>query len=260
MYLKTSMIYNIILKNILRSTLIIIVLILSVFYLLNYLYMNAIIETNWLLTTNNLFYKMWEFLQKEWHLVNIKWKLYPNRIWFRKLAMFLWISLEIVKEARVDLQDYFIYEYSVRAISKDWRFADCSASCSSKEKDFNHLENDVRAIAQTRASNRAISDLLWITDLSSYVLNKSDDNKYKQEYILESDNNTTLNTENRWFESIEYKNVNIITERQKKLLEKLILEIYEDSNEQNIFLSWLDELTKSEANQKIKELLDIKNS
>jgi hypothetical protein len=35
-----------------------------------------------------------------------------------------------------------------------------SASCSSNERDFNNLNHDVRATAQTRATNRSISDLI----------------------------------------------------------------------------------------------------
>ena len=60
----------------------------------------------------------------------------------------------------MNLDDYFIYEITVRATSPSGRYSEACASCASNERDFTHLENDVRATSQTRATNRAISDLI----------------------------------------------------------------------------------------------------
>jgi hypothetical protein len=70
------------------------------------------------------------------------------------------ISTEIVHENRVNLDGYFVYEITVRATSPSGRYSEACASCASNEKDFTHVEHDVRATAQTRATNRAISDLI----------------------------------------------------------------------------------------------------
>lgn len=214
--------------------------------------MNAIIETNWILTINNLFYKMWEFLYNNWLTVNIKWKIYPNRTWFRQLAMYLWISLEITKETRIETTKYFLYEYSVKAISKDWRYAECSASCSSNEREFNNKENDVRATAQTRATNRAIADLLWISDITKYIKNKSSDSNEKWDSIKSYNKNVSV--------SVNEEDTNItkesITLKQKELIEKLVTEIAETEEEKQAYLENIDELTKREANSYIKELLE----
>lgn len=210
--------------------------------------MNAIIESNWLLTHNNLYFKIWEFLNTEGLLVNIKWKLYPNRTWFRKLAMFLWINIQVMKETRVQVDKYFVYDFTVRASSKDGRFTECSASCASNEREFNHLENDVRATAQTRATNRAISDFMWITDLTNYIKDFTWTNSWESEII--SNKTYTNNTDIS----------NNITNKQKEFLIKLIIEVFEDEDEQKSYIETLDELTRREANFHIKQLLEEKNT
>ncbi len=229
--------------------------------------MNAIIETNNTLSMSNIFYKMWEYLQSQWLTVNIKWKVYPNRTWFRQLAMYLWISFEIIKETRIDKDKYFIYEYSVKAIWKDWRYTECSASCSSNEREFNNLENDVRAIAQTRATNRAIADLLWITDITKYIKNNYSSTSQSSPSSLPSQIPTQSTTymeakseDSEWSVGWEKKQDNSITPKQKELLMKLIEEVFEDIEEQKAYIETLDKLTKQEANFHIKQLLEEKNT
>lgn len=225
--------------------------------------MNAIIESNWVLTINNMFYKIGDFLHNNWLTVNIKWKVYPNRTGFRQLAMHLWISLEITKESRIQTDDYFLYEYSVKATSKDGRYTECSASCSSNERDFNNLENDVRTIAQTRASNRAIADLVWITDITKYIntnaINNTSQHSLHTQDAYICNNDTKANSE--YSEHSENtKESNNITPRQKELLVKLIQEVFTDKEEQSGYIDTLDELTKQEANFHIKQLLEEKNT
>ena len=62
------------------------------------------------------------------------------------------------KENRINFDTYFVYEVTCRATSPNGRYIEACASCASNEKEFSHKENDVRATAQTRASNRSISD------------------------------------------------------------------------------------------------------
>ena len=79
---------------------------------------------------------------------------------FRKLAMAFSLSTEIVRETRRDFEKYFVYEITCKAIAPNGRYATACASCASDEQEFSHVENDTRAIGQTRATNRAIADLL----------------------------------------------------------------------------------------------------
>ncbi len=220
--------------------------------------MNAIIETNGGLTLNNLFYQMWDYLYKNWLTVNIKWKIYPNRTWFRQLAMYLWISIEITKEQRLSTQNYFIYEYSVKATSKDGRYTECSASCSSNEREFNNLENDVRTIAQTRATNRAIADLLGITDITNYIKswcahNSSFTSQHSQRASIKHNSSEDKSERNE-----DSENSNTITPKQRELLIKLIQDIFDDKEEQKAYIESLEELNKQEANFHIKQLLEEK--
>ena len=180
--------------------------------------------------------------------INIKWKSYINKKGYRKLAIAFNISIEVISESRIKENDITIYDFTVRATTQLWRFFESSASCSSNERDFAHLNHDVRATAQTRATNRAISDLLGITNLTYYTSwwNTNSDkieNKHLNNPVVSS--NTT--------------DTNLITQKQKKLLQTLISEVIENEEEQKSYTEILDELTKHEANFHIKELIDIKN-
>lgn len=53
-----------------------------------------------------------------------------------------------------------IYHYTYRASAPNGRFADAVGSASTTERQFAHPDHDVRALAQTRACNRAISNLV----------------------------------------------------------------------------------------------------
>ena len=79
---------------------------------------------------------------------------------FRKLATAFCISTDIIREERKDLDGYFVYEITCRAIAPNGRYATACASCASNERSFSHVENDTRATSQTRATNRAIADIL----------------------------------------------------------------------------------------------------
>jgi hypothetical protein len=53
-----------------------------------------------------------------------------------------------------------VFHYTYRAVAPNGRYADAVGSASSTEKVFTHPDHDVRALAQTRACNRAISNLV----------------------------------------------------------------------------------------------------
>lgn len=95
-------------------------------------------------------------------IVSIKGKKYINKRGYRKIALCLNISTQVVKETRILERDTLIYDFTVRATTALGRYSEASASCSSEEREFTHLQNDVRATSQTRATNRAISDLIGL--------------------------------------------------------------------------------------------------
>lgn len=110
----------------------------------------------------------------------IKWKTCIKKSGFRKLACAFGISIQVTKENRINFDTYFVYEVTCRATSPNGRYIEACASCASNEKEFSHKENDVRATAQTRASNRSISDLIGGGEVSAEEIDQ-DTHEIKQE-------------------------------------------------------------------------------
>lgn len=73
------------------------------------------------------------------------------------------------REERVERNDdEVVYHFTYRAISQTTgRFADAVGSASSSERQFTHIPHDVRALAQTRACSRAISNLVGGGEVSA---------------------------------------------------------------------------------------------
>ena len=112
----------------------------------------------------------------------IKWKTCIKKSGFRKLACAFGISIQVTKENRINFDTYFVYEVTCRATSPNGRYIEACASCASNEKEFSHKENDVRATAQTRASNRSISDLIGGGEVSAEEIDQ-DTHENKKEDI-----------------------------------------------------------------------------
>lgn len=186
-----------------------------------------------------------KFLDKN-DYVNIKWKVYIKKSGFRKLSLILWISTEVINHNRIEKKEYFIHEFTIRATARNGRYTECSWACASNEREFNHLENDTIATAQTRASSRAISDLLGIWE----VLYEHNINNTVSKNA--SSNTTNLNTYNS---SNTYSNNNI-TNKQKMLLIKLVDSKYQDEQTRNSLYKKIDTLNKQEATNTIKQLIE----
>jgi hypothetical protein len=99
------------------------------------------------------------------------------------------------------------------------------------------LNHDVRATAQTRATNRSISDLIWLWEISfeeiSNIWNIDSSNK-----VLETANDDT------------------ITWKQKHLLIKLVESKYQDEQTRNALYKKIDSLSKAEARETIRLLIE----
>ena len=92
---------------------------------------------------------------------------YIKKSGWMKIALACNISLE-KREERVERDgDETVFHYTYRAIAPSGRFADADASASSGERKFTHIPHDVRALAQTRASNRAVSNLVGGGEVSA---------------------------------------------------------------------------------------------
>ena len=218
---------------------------------------------------------------------SIKGKTCIKKSGFRKLACAFGISTEITRENRINFEKYFVYEVTCRATSPNGRFVEACASCASNEKDFAHLENDVRATAQTRASNRAISDLIGGGEISAEeiddtkVLPKAEQNippkttfvpyhqteQGKSHYSSIKNKNPEPTTQDDIEKSephmngiihknnTTYETPELITVKQRLLLTKLIESRYKDEPTRATLFNRMLGLTKVEARFAIGKML-----
>ena len=101
----------------------------------------------------------------------IKGKKFVKKSGWLKYALACSLSLE-KRDEREEIRDdgTRVYHYTYRAIAPSGRFADAVGSASSDERDFAHEIHDVRALAQTRAMERAISNLVGGGELGAEEL------------------------------------------------------------------------------------------
>lgn len=195
--------------------------------------------------------------------VLIRWQKCIKKAGFRKLATAFWISTEITREKRVTLDGYFVYEVSVKATSPSGRYSEASASCASNERDFTHVEHDTHSTAQTRATNRAISDLIWTWEVSyeeidepevkksTYTPMRDDVEKHHEEptEVFESPLETTPSN------PTTSDNEEPITTKQRHLLIRLIETRYQDEHDRSSLFKRMNVLSKTEARFAIQRML-----
>lgn len=215
----------------------------------------------------NEYNRLKERLLTENDYQTIKGKTCIRKSGFRKLACAFWISTEITKENRINLEKSFVYEITVRATAPNWRFVEACASCSSIEKEFSHLENDVRATAQTRACNRAISDIIWGGEISAEEADDSKSPSYQSQPKAENKNPEPVLTQEELENSephmkgivhkqnTTYETQDLMTVKQRLLLTKLIETKYKDEKTRASLFNRMLSLTKIEARFAIQKML-----
>lgn len=175
---------------------------------------------------------------------------------WRKIQTAFGISDELIKEERKDFGKYFTYEITVKVSAQNGRFAYGVGSCASNERNFAHLEHDVRSTAHTRAKNRAISDLVGGGEVSAEEMEAE---------VIIRDEATEVKENNEWLDDIfanqepeqknEARQPEKITPKQRTLLISLIAQRIADPEEKRERMEILGNLTKREAHQAISELL-----
>lgn len=172
-------------------------------------------------------------------------KKFIKKSGFRKLATAFGISTSIEKEERRELKGGFTVDITVRAIAPSGRYASACASCASSERDFAHLDHDVRATAQTRAANRAIADLIGGGEASAEEAVQTFTNNHKESSDV---NNYQAASE---FE----REVAPITAKQRSLLIKLAENRFGDEETRNYHFKRIDQMNIQEASKEISEIL-----
>jgi len=182
-------------------------------------------------------------------LVTIRGKTFIKKSWYRKLATAFGISIEITTENKEEIDWWFVRHITAKAIAPNGRFATCCASCASKEKELNKLENDVRATAQTRASNRAISDLIGAGEVSAEEIGQP---------VSQARPTTTtqITTTQDYWEIVEEVIADTITPAQIKFLWSLIRNKYKGQEAEDL-LDKMPSMWKKEAHWLIKRLANL---
>lgn len=109
-------------------------------------------------------------LMKESDIVEIQGKKKIKKTGLNKIARFFGVSVEIVRSKREDTVGpqggrSFTWYVWVKAWLPNGQSRVDGAACSSTERRFAHLENDVMTTAITRASKRAIENLVGMGEL-----------------------------------------------------------------------------------------------
>jgi len=104
---------------------------------------------------------------------NIGPKRFKKKSAWRKYAKAFNLSCEIIDKIVERGEDGKIQyaDFVVRATAPSGRYAEAWASCSRTERTFSH-DQDIAATAQTRAENRAISDLIGAGEVSAEEMTK----------------------------------------------------------------------------------------
>lgn len=98
---------------------------------------------------------------------DIQGKTFKKKSFWRKCQRFFNLSVEIKEEKREAYDGYFVYKFIARATAPNGAYMDGTGTCSSNEKGLLKTEHNTRAIAETRAKNRAISDLVAFGEVSA---------------------------------------------------------------------------------------------
>lgn len=184
-------------------------------------------------------------LLNESDFAEIKGERFGKKSAFRKLALAFGISVEITREDRIDFKDGTIsYLMTAKASSPNGRAMMACASCNTDEKRFNKT-SDARAVAQTRATNRCIADLIGWSAPSAEEIIGEEVEPPRRELPLAQPNEE---------ESREPKNA--MTERQRALLVSLIAQKVIDPEEREVALSVIDSYSKEDASQVISSYLE----
>jgi len=109
-----------------------------------------------------------QIIEKE-DLVNIQGRDFVKKSGWRKLATLFNISTEILQQdVKYDVDGYVVCVITmVRATAPNGRFADGIGVCHYRERNFAHRNHDIISVSATRATNRAISDLVGCAEVSA---------------------------------------------------------------------------------------------
>ncbi|NCN22575.1 hypothetical protein GW934_03740, partial [Candidatus Falkowbacteria bacterium] len=112
-------------------------------------------------------------LMKESDIVEIQEKKKIKKTGINKIARFFGVSVEIIRHHKEEIigpqgGKHFVWYVWTRATLPTGQSRVEGAACSSNERRFAHLENDVLTTAITRSSKRAIENLVGMGEYESF--------------------------------------------------------------------------------------------
>src|SRR3990167_9109895 len=107
----------------------------------------------------------------------IQGRTFYKKSYWRKLATFFNLSVEIIKEEKETIGDNVAFYFTCQATAPNGRSAVGTGSCDLKEKrNFTNTLHNARSTAETRAFNRAISNLVGGGEVSFEEMSPNEDN------------------------------------------------------------------------------------
>lgn len=180
--------------------------------------------------------------------VEIQGQRFGKKSAFRKLALAFGISVEITREDKIELKDGTIsYLMTAKSFAPNGRSMMACASCSTDEKRFNK-SSDARAIAQTRATNRSIADLIgWSAPSAEEVIGGG-----------EVDPPARMQSRSQRVDGFQEKPTESgsgMTDRQRVLLVSLIGQKIPDPEERETALQAINSYNREEASEVISSFI-----
>ncbi|OGC12566.1 hypothetical protein A3J90_08410 [candidate division WOR-1 bacterium RIFOXYC2_FULL_37_10] len=205
-------------------------------------------------------------------------KNFLKKSYWRKAARFFNLNIELVEERKEDLgEGKFAYHFKARATAPNGAFAEGTGSCDNSEKGISKSIHNTRTTAETRAWNRAVSNLIGAGEVSAEEIYPEEIEKdtfpptrEEQDKALNGEKNKVTKQEvEQTFEdksepqadaySIKNPNEKATTQQIKKIYaifysKKLDKEQFQE-HIKKLFNKTLNELTKFEASTLIEQTI-----
>jgi len=113
----------------------------------------------------------------------IQGKEFYKKSYWRKLATFFNLSVEVVEERQESLADgNIVFHFTCKAIAPNGRYAIGAGTCDLMEKGYKNTIHNARSTAETRAFNRSVSNLVGGGEVSAEELENGQENSNKCKY------------------------------------------------------------------------------
>jgi len=196
-------------------------------------------------------------LMKESDIVEIQEKKKIKKTGINKIARFFGVSVEIIRHHKEEIigpqgGKHFVWYVWTRATLPTGQSRVEGAACSSNERRFAHLENDVLTTAITRSSKRAIENLVGMGEYESF----EDENEISNEVEQKPKTYSPKPNKEQGYKKSGVVNPNMPASlKQKELIRILIDKLRNDYEVETTLEKPIEILNKGEAADLINKLI-----